>query len=387
MIDPAESFSKALGQGLGIFKSYRDEARQDEDRAFEREMRLKMDARADKQLEFLANEDQRNQGEYDFEYKVDPITGKSRKQQTSDVNLKILDNQARSTGAEASAAEFNADPTRMQTMFDLNVGEKKANIRQSDASAAASRASANYSNTSAAIAREEAAERRRDRAQRQAMLQSIGFIGQTIQSGGKAPESMRGNTEVVRSAGRLAAMSLGANTFWEAVQNPFGNWLNDPKKVREVMPFAYTTVSATEKARGFKDSRIVDIDATKDGKFRLIFDGVNKQTGKRQQYTGVADPDVFFGKAFGYANLFREINRRPEARIGIARTVAAADPEIAESLLSREAKKLEARIKVAPRAERAALERRLALLESGDATVAADVIFNGMASIESTRYD
>jgi len=41
MIDPAQSFSQALGQGLGIIKSYRDEARQDEDRAFAKDLAIR----------------------------------------------------------------------------------------------------------------------------------------------------------------------------------------------------------------------------------------------------------------------------------------------------------------------------------------------------------
>ena len=41
MIDPAQSFSNALNQGLGIMKSYRDEARRDEDRAFSKDMAIR----------------------------------------------------------------------------------------------------------------------------------------------------------------------------------------------------------------------------------------------------------------------------------------------------------------------------------------------------------
>lgn len=384
MIDPAESFSRALNQGLGIFKSYRDEARQDEDRAFNKQMALKIDERAEKALGLQMNADAREQGQYDFDYKVDPITGKSRKGTLYEQQSEVNKNNIRLTGAQASEAEFNADPTRMEEVYKLGVEDTKAGIDSKRASASASRASAYASTTQANLAKQAAAEERKARAERTAMLQALGLIG-----GGYNQGKVAATPEVTRSVTRMAGMMFGSNTLVEAMQNPFGSWLNDPKKVQEVMPFAYTTVRATEQARGYKDSKIVDIDANENGNFVLTFAGTNKRTGQREQFVGYAKPDQFFGKAQGYANIFRELKARPDARIRLAATVSQADPEIAEALVSREVQRTQARLKNPDlkRADKTVLERQLALLESGDRLTQADAILKGLASVEAARYE
>jgi len=98
-IDPAQSFSNALGQGLGIMKSYRDETRLDEDRAFEKSMKLETQRQAQEQLNLLIKGDKREQMRFDEDMTPERVALRGRKA-VADVNL--TEAQATDAGILAS---------------------------------------------------------------------------------------------------------------------------------------------------------------------------------------------------------------------------------------------------------------------------------------------
>lgn len=122
-IDPAQSFSNALGQGLGIMKSYRDEARLDEDRSFEKSMKLETQRQAQEQLKLLIKDDVRKQGVYDEDMSPDRVALRGR-QLLGTVNK---------TEAEARDAGVLADNRKRMIDTDIKVAEGNLGVNQYNA--------------------------------------------------------------------------------------------------------------------------------------------------------------------------------------------------------------------------------------------------------------
>lgn len=97
-IDPAESFSRALNQGLGIFKSYRDEARQD--------ARDKLQEEISRNSMKLANEEaERNRDRYNLER---PILAEQGSPEAIEALRKTRDLNLRKGVADVTVAETEA---------------------------------------------------------------------------------------------------------------------------------------------------------------------------------------------------------------------------------------------------------------------------------------
>lgn len=246
MIDPAQSFSSALNQGLGIMKSYRDEARQDEDRAFDKKIKMNAEKRLNEALQLEVERGNRQQGEYDFKYGVGPDGGPSKAEQEFNEQLNLTREQVRTSRAQADKAVFDADPDRMKEMYDLGVREMEAGIGQKGAAAIASRASANYYNQRAQ------AEREANRREQEEVAQRRLFTA-FLQAGQTGDATALSNSPAGLSVvGQIAANVLNVPSLMEAIENPTGSWVNDPKKVSQVFSFSKYQISKTAREGGLR---------------------------------------------------------------------------------------------------------------------------------------
>lgn len=242
MIDPAQSFSNALNQGLGIMKSYRDEARQDEDRAFDKKIKMNAEKRLNEALQLEVEQGKRQQGEYDFRYGSGPNGGPSRAQQDFDQGQRLTEEQIRAAIAQADKAVFDADPDRMEEDRQLDIMDKKASIGQKGAATRASIASANLYNQRAQAEREENRRKQEEVAQRRLFT---AFLQGDANALSNSPAGLS-------AVGQMAANVLNVPSLSEAIRNPTGDWVNDPRKVSQVFSFSRYQISKTAREGGLR---------------------------------------------------------------------------------------------------------------------------------------
>lgn len=375
MIDPAQSFSNALNQGLGIFKSYRDEARLDEDRAFDRQMREAMDARAEKALNLSINADNRAEDEFSFNKTLRPFLTTQNQEAANQAGIK--------TSMMKVEAEYQ--PKLFESELETAATNRQVAVRNADSSARNARAN----ERSVSLSERRYNDERAIELQNRENLQAWGLIG----AGSMDWKSNQSRlAQMSPQFVRMAAFSLGVPALNEALQNPFGSWMNDPQKVKAVMPFIGPSVRKTEEQRGYTESRVVDVDAAGKDRFKIIFEGKNKKTGKIERYEGYQDVDSFLNKGAGYARIFAAIGSRPDAKINLAKAFAAGQPEIFSRLIDEEITRREIELKRLKGmgegdGERAmTLQRELQKLEQGDKSFTADVALRSMARLEQSRY-
>lgn len=339
MIDPAQSFSQALGQGLGIMKSYRDEARLDEERAFDREIKLRAEERLDKAIKMQEETARQQKVAFDFDYAPNE-SGVSRREQTYDLGIGLTKEQLRGASAEADQAVFNADPNRMKEMYGLGVEGKKADIAQSRASAASSYASAEASRASAARQRVET-QILRDRAAEEKIQRASMTALQAIVSGNA--DVIKNNPAVAPLVGRMAAQTFKLPSLLEALENPNGSWVNDAEKVSEVFSFSNVSIKKTAERNGISPDGVLIsrprastriVDGKKISVVEFEVKGEDARTGKTRSVTSYVQTDRLLDAGYVAAKSFRELQRRPEARGEMVDAVLASNRELANDILS-----------------------------------------------------
>jgi hypothetical protein len=391
--DPAQAFSNALGQGLGIMKSYRDEARLDEDRAFEKSMKLETQRQAQEQLKLLIKDDVRKQGVYDEDMAPDRVALRGR-QLLGTVNK---------TEAEARDSGILAD--NRKRMIDTDIEVAKGNLDVNRYQARTGRMNANTSAGELGLRTRMYNDERSDLIANRALQEAWKFVG----AAGKnpTPESMRslmGNKIAGSQLIKLASKAYDAPVLEEIMQNPFGNWINDGKKLGVALRFARDTevVNATVKAQGF------DPRTTKATRFRgatqkdangrpmqmveVTLSGKDLKTGKNKTFTGLVKPETLFESGAVAANVFRGINNDPMLRGRVAQMYQATNEDSFYKILGYEASRLEKLIKnpqslvtkdITEEQIIASAQKRLAALESGDPQITADTVFRYMGRIGS----
>lgn len=405
MIDPAQSFSQALGQGLGIMKSYRDEARLDEERAFDRQIKLRAEARLDAGIKMAEETARQQRVAFDFDYAPNK-DGVSRKEQNFNLGIGLTEQQLRGATAEADQAVFNADPERMEEMYGLGVEGRKADIAQSRASAASSYASAEYSRAGAARQREETRLLRNEAAERERRNANMGAL-QAIISGNA--DVIRGNPAVAPLVGRMAAQIFRLPSLLEALQNPNGDWVNDPRKVGEVFSFSNVSIKRTAERNGISPdsaqiSRPRTSTRTVGGQNIPVVEfevrGKDARTGQTRSVTSYVKTDRLLDAGYVAAKSYRELSARPDARARLVGAVRESDRELANDIVADRVAQLEAYLKGrrdtdrSPAVSSARIElarltgSNLAGVRTGtreyeellrtNSQTAADVIFNGL---------
>jgi hypothetical protein len=220
------------------------------------------------------------------------------------------------------------------------------------------------------------------------------------------PESMRslmGNKIAGSQLIKLASKAYDAPVLEEIMQNPFGNWINDGKKLGVALRFARDTevVNATVKAQGFdpKTTRATRFRGAtqKDANGRpmqmveVTLSGKDLKTGKNKTFTGLVKPETLFESGAVAANVFRGINNDPMLRGRVAQMYQATNEDSFYKILGYEASRLEKLIKNPQLGNKkyteeqiiASAQNRLAALERGDPQITADTVFRYMGRIGS----
>jgi|APGre2960657404_1045060.scaffolds.fasta_scaffold32808_2 hypothetical protein len=395
-IDPAQSFSNALGQGLGIMKSYRDEARQDEDRSFEKSMKLETQRQAQEQLKLLIKDDGRKQGLYDEDMTPDRIANRNR---VSAASADLTEAQAKDAGILAANRQDTIDTDKKVALGTLAVNQTNAGSQRMNAIT-----SRGEFGLRSQMYRDEQEEKIANRAL-QDVWKVIGTNGRN-----PTPENMRslmGNKIAGSALIKMASKAYDSPILEEIMQNPFGDWMKSGQKLGVALRFARDTevVNATVKAQGFNPSKTR---ATKfqavpqkgaDGKTRqmiaVTLSGPDARTGKNKTFTGFVKPETLFESGAVAANVFRGINNDPVLRGRMVQMYQATQEDKYYKILGHEAARLEKLIKDPPQnlvdAKKGvtkttlsqAYQRRLTALENGDLDITTDTVFKYMGRIGS----
>lgn len=290
-IDPAQSFSNALGQGLGIMKSYRDEARQDEDRAFAKQVALAQEKRSEKSLELQVNQDGRLADEFGF-------------QQTRRPTILANDKQNLELGKEQITGVRQENEWRPK----INA----ANVAQSYASVDLSRSGA-----------------AQNRAQTKVLLNQDYRAGQdwndARDANGLVNFLLGKTSSLPNSSGGMRNTPLGfaghigaAPKVLSVLQNPTQTgWMNDPQLKAQVMTFAGRGADSKleEKWKWRKGSAgMVDLAPAGKGRVKALFVGVDAKTGRQTQKWVEKDAGQLFEQANVRARHLGAMGSDPQVR-------------------------------------------------------------------------
>ena len=385
-IDPAQSFSNALGQGLGIMKSYRDEARQDEDRTFDKSMRERQYKLQEDQLGLLKNSDEREGKKFGIEY--------------SDTRVKAGDTLATANADnavnQAKDSEILAANRLRMINSDITVNETNAGSSRISANASAKNASTNAGQLG--LATRQYNDTRADAQRARTLRDSFTFIAQ-----GNNPEIAQkvvGNKVVAAGIMKMAAAAYQAPVIEEIMRNPYGNWINEGSKLGVAQRFATMApiVQATAQAQGFKPNgfRVTKIRGAQgkdpSGKSQqiveLTFSGV-KTNGQRGTYTGFVAPQRLFEPAAMAGNIFGQIRNDPAAKSRLVQMYSKSDPEGFNTFLQDEVNRIDQLVKSYKDDETktivvSELLNKRAQIFNGDANTQADIVFNGLGRSGST---
>jgi hypothetical protein len=390
-IDPAQSFSNALGQGLGIMKSYRDEARDEEEMAFSRQLREKADKRLDVELGMREKELGMRTDEHSQQMKIGANTLRVNEEYWSPAQVEYRQQmQALELSTAKSTSEvatINAKYAERDKQMDLRY--KGAQIGQIQAQTGAynrSNRGGGSDGSGGGLSREN---------------QAFMIYAAKRARGEVAPPSV--TALIGRRQAQEAALVIGAPDFARALQDPFGEWRKDPKVLRKILPYAGLSIQKTEQKKGYKNSTVVgmDINPKNKNEFIITFSGVNAKTGKKETYTGRQDVDTFLGKGSGYASVFNQIANSNEAKADIAKQFIASQPVQAREIIESEISFVEQRMKnmklqgkdtVKVRggdvntADYQKLANTYAALTENDPRYITEFLLKGLARQEQSRY-
>jgi hypothetical protein len=365
-IDPAESFSKALGQGLGMFKSYRDEARLDEETAFNRRIALNAEDRA-RSAEQRAVQTQNmltEQNRYD-------ISRRPFKEKVDQTQLEGF--------------ELNNKGQALENEWYPRIQEE--NLRSSRDASARGWAGIRNEQARISLARSEAAAVQAERDDRNAFRMLVGAI--KTQDYNAIANNPKAGTAVLRMAGAAA----GAPALLAAMQNPTGSWINDPRQKRAVLNVAAVDLGKTADNLGFRRGSVSIADlrpSNVKGKVNIDFVGINPRTGRLERRSGNMDANRLFDKAAVFANTMHKITNDPQARASMVNAFRAAVPDEYAEMLSFEISRREqaikglkeGTIKVADTTGyMTELQREVMLLQNNDSNAVGSVIFPRMQKV------
>ena len=365
-IDPAQSFSTALNQGLGIMKSYRDEERLDEETAFNRSIALSQEDRA-------KNADRRAQqtqdmlkDTYDYE--------KGRRPKKEELE------QAQLTGYQLD-----------------NDGKKKNNAWIDEINTENIRASKDGSARGWAgidIQRGQLALQTRQQQIAEETANSQNAFRMLVDAAKTRDYSVfQNNPKVGTEILRLAGAAYGAPQLLDAMQNPTGAWLRDPKQKRAVLNVAAIDLGGTADKLGFRRGSVSVVDikpSNVKGKLNIEFVGLNPRTGRLEKRTGPMDAARLFDKAAVFSNTLGRINDDPAAQNALVNAFRASQPENFGKLLTYEIKRRESAISAIdkdlaqvqdPEGTMRRLQLEVTNLENNDPTTIAGIMFPRVAKV------
>lgn len=387
-IDPAQSFSNALGQGLGIMKSYRDEARGDEDRAFDKLMRERAYQLQEKTFDLAVRGDNREQGRYDF-LNSPEMRGYETAAAKGDADFKT-----------AAATEKGIQAKRADEVITTDINATNSNARSNRISANASATNAQTSRLNYNLNAQQYRDTRNDVANNKTLIQSLqaltSFTGPNANPA--TAKQIMNNGVVASNVIKMAALAADAPVMESILRNPYGNWINNVDSLRVARRFATFSpvVQATMKQQGF-------LQGTKITKFRghtennpqgkpqqlveLTFQGPTAN-GKTKTYVGYVRPEALFEPSAMATNLFSNIHKDPQSKQRLVQAFMMADEKGFNMVLNDEIQRIDGLISTYGsdrkyRVEVASLIDKKSKLLNGDAATAADVVFSSLGRIGS----
>jgi hypothetical protein len=302
-VDPAQSFSNALGQGLGIMKSYRDEARLDEETTFNRKIALSAEERS-KNAEQRAQQNQSILVEQN-EYEKVRRPFKEKVEQT-----------------QLTGFELNNQGQQQQNEWYPKI--QAENIRSSKDSSARGWAQVGLERQRFNLAAAQAADERAERQERSAFRSLV----QAVQTNDYSV--VENNPKVSTAILRMAGAASGAPALLQAMQNPTGDWLKNPQTKRAVLNVAALDLGKTADNLGYKRGSVsvLDIRPSKTkGQLAIDFIGVNPKTGRLEKRVGEADAARVFDKTAVFANTMFRITNDPKSRAAMVRAFRSSVPD------------------------------------------------------------
>ncbi len=307
MIDPAQSFGNALNQGLGIMKSYREEAREAEKDAFERSMILKAaerdDARFEREKTKWGWEDE------DRDYTVNTLRPLELRGAQADVKVK-------ETNAEWLPKEKQQDFTK----GEVEIANTRDMIRSRRAGDA--REAGRYS-----MQRAEFNAAQRERREREGARELMMWI----KTGGRAGDISKtaGTRFTPMKFMGLAGMSPLATQVLEKIGKNDYSWVNDPKANAAVRGLAASINTQSQQKLGFVPGTgtIDRFVGGKGGTIKLNYVGKDAKTGKLRSMWVDVKADKLFNNANIMTQTFSRIARDPNARSALTTMVQQQDPE------------------------------------------------------------
>jgi hypothetical protein len=380
MIDPAQSFSNALGQGLGIMKSFRDEKRLDEDRAFTREQVAFDQNMKERQFKLMVNQDQRagaeetrNAAKFAEDMSPERVAARGR----------LLEGQADSATAQAKDATVLAD--NRQNIIDTDILVSKSNAQSNRISANASARNATTNAGELAFKQQVYNEERTQKNYLQSIQSAFPLITQPMTRENFA--KIQGNPAAAAAVFQMAGAVSGSRAVEEALRNPSGDWINDPLKFKQVANFSRATpiFGRAVKDYGFgRDARLTGLRSFDRNNIELSITGT--RNGRVETKKLYVRPNEIFEPAAVAANVFRGIDRDPQAKARLAQTYGVADKEGFNAIMSEELKMLEGRREILARSRMNAnavkqIDATLERVNAGDPVVIGEIVFNRLAQI------
>ena len=317
-IDPAQSFSNALGQGLGIMKSYRDETRQDEDRAFAKQVALAQEKRSETSLQLQVNQDGRLADEFGF-------------QQTRRPNILKQDDQAIELGAEQIKGA-KTDNEWKPRLNQATLNQSAASVRASDASARSSDANVAEGRVRTRVLQNQDYRAGQDWNDTRAANGMVNFLlGKT--------STLPANSGGMRNTPLGFAGFIGAAPkVLSVLQNPAQTgWMNDPQLKAQVMTFAGRGADSAleDKWKWRKGSAgMVDLAPAGKGRVKALFVGVDAKTGRQTQKWVERDAGQLFEQANVRARHLGAMGADPQVRRNFVAALRG-NPEAYESFTGR----------------------------------------------------
>jgi hypothetical protein len=303
-IDPFEGFTGGLKLGLDTIKGFRDEKRQDEDRAFNKQMAIEANDRAKAMQSLATAEGARSQGTYDYN-----VTQRPRQEKAADATLEgiTLENDGRRI-ANTNAPILLADT--LKTSASTRAGNA-AQIRQGDARIALERQQQNRLDLE-----------QEDTAAFRAFSQYVDRPN---------PALIQNNPRIASSILKLTGAAVGAPKLLDAVQNPFGAWRNNSDDRRTVLSYANINRSDAARRLGLDAGTTAAIDLRpskgREGIAEVTFVGYDPKLKQIVQRTAPYHAEKLFDKSVVVGNTFNRIRNDPKARAAAVSGYAYSDPQ------------------------------------------------------------
>lgn len=313
MIDPAQSFSNALNQGLGIMKSYRDEARQNEKDAFDRDILLRAEARE-------AERAKREAVKWgwdveDRDYIVNELRPLELRGKKAEVSVK-----------ETNAAWLPKEKKQNYEKGEVDIANTRSVMRSRAASDAREAARFGWD----VADRKVILQQRRDR---DAVLQ----IMTNLRTGGADYSKTDGTRFTPRYLASMAGISPRALDAVERTAKGDFSWMNDKATANAARSLTSSIGTNVADKFGFKRGTVaVDtfLGVDKGGRIRFKAVGRDAKTNKlRTMELTAPSTEVFIDNSVLAARSFAMINRDPNAKATLLGAMRSHDEKFFDEVI------------------------------------------------------